>query len=229
MVNRTFALNNDTKKEAAPLWFNNKVEGSVIENNLPRLSYGYNAISSTSPIIQPKLEINQPGDKYEQEADAMADKVMRMPGPETNTVSSLPNFIQRKCAHCQEEEEKKKIQRKETGGGKVGGGNDLLTYVNSLSNSGSPLSMAERNFFEPRFGHDFSKVRIHTDNAAANSAKSINASAYTYGNNIVINSRQYSSQTNAGKRLLGHELTHVVQQAGISTQTKKNFIQRYFE
>ena len=78
--------------------------------------------------------------------------------------------------------------------------------------NGVPLPHETRDFFEPRFGYDFSNVKIHTDAVAAKSARSINALAYTSGNNIVFNQNQYSPETDSGKKLLAHELTHVVQQ-----------------
>jgi hypothetical protein len=169
--------------------------------------------SGNNSLVQPKLEINQPGDQYEQEADAMADKVMRVSDKDVaqNSYTSGMN-IQRKCAECEKEDKEKKLQRKENSSEKVNTGNHLETYVKNLGNSGQPLSREERNFFEPKFGHDFSKVRIHNDHRAADSAKAINAQAYTYGNNIVFNQSKYSPQTNAGKKLMAHELSHTIQQ-----------------
>ena len=70
-----------------------------------------------------------------------------------------------------------------------------------------------RAFFEPRFGHDFSRVRVHTDEKAAESARVVNARAYTVGNNVVMGSEHYPPSSSSGRRLLAHELTHVVQQA----------------
>ncbi|MBZ5522158.1 MAG: DUF4157 domain-containing protein [Acidobacteriia bacterium] len=81
-----------------------------------------------------------------------------------------------------------------------------------LNSPGRPLDGTMRSFMEPRFGHDFSGVRIHTDPRAAESARSVNALAYTVGRNIVFASGQYSPGSPAGQRLLAHELTHVVQQ-----------------
>jgi hypothetical protein len=74
------------------------------------------------------------------------------------------------------------------------------------------LSNEARNFYEPRFGYDFSQVKVHTDTVAAKSAQSINALAYTSGNNIVFNHNQFNENSENGKKLLAHELTHVVQQ-----------------
>ncbi|WP_158860101.1 eCIS core domain-containing protein [Lunatibacter salilacus] len=164
-------------------------------------------------FIQPKLTINQPNDIYEQEADSMADKVMRMTDHEN---MSQPFFrprvssLQRKCAHCEEEENN--LQRKEVNNEKTPQNNGLDSYVSQLNSGGKPLSNEVRNFYEPRFAYDFSDVKIHTDNVAAKSAQSINSLAYTSGNHIVFNNNQYSPGTDSGKKLLAHELTHVVQQ-----------------
>lgn len=91
-----------------------------------------------------------------------------------------------------------------------------------LRSSGQMLDASTRSFMEPRFGHDFSHVRVHTDAQAAESAQAVNALAYTVGNDIVLGSGQYAPQTNAGRRLLAHELTHVVQQhqQGASAQVQ---------
>lgn len=83
-----------------------------------------------------------------------------------------------------------------------------------LSSSGQPLDATTRDFFEPRFGHDFSNVRIHADPVADKSAREVNAHAYTVGHDIVFSSGKFSPATQEGRRLLAHELTHVVQQSG---------------
>lgn len=82
-----------------------------------------------------------------------------------------------------------------------------------LRSPGYPLDVATRTFMEPRFGHDFSDVRVHTDAAAAESARQINALAYTVGRDIVFESGQYAPETLAGQKLFAHELTHVRQQS----------------
>jgi len=167
------------------------------------------------PVIQPKLTISEPGDIYEQEADAMADKVMRM--YDTSAGEQLffkpADFtIQQKCAHCNEEE-KLQLQRKEANDLESAGGIELDNYIGGLSGKGQSLLKEAQHFFEPRFGYNFSNVKIHTDTTAAESAQSMNALAYTSGSNIVFNNGQYNPHTGSGRRLLGHELTHVVQQS----------------
>ncbi|MEO6949664.1 MAG: DUF4157 domain-containing protein [Ginsengibacter sp.] len=163
-------------------------------------------------FFQPKLTINQPNDVYEKEADAMADKVMRM--PENNQLFFSPNpfpvsVVQRKCAHCKEEE---KIQRKDNNTTETGADSTVENYVGSLNGKGKSLSAEEKTFFEPKFGYDFSGVQLHTNTAANLSAKSINSLAYTHGNHIVFGQDQYQPNTHSGKKLMSHELTHVVQQ-----------------
>lgn len=86
----------------------------------------------------------------------------------------------------------------------------------TLSTGGQPLDADTRTFMEPRFGHDFSRVRIHTDERAVKSAESVNALAYTVGSDIVFNQGRYAPDTYEGKHLLAHELTHVVQQASMT-------------
>ena len=83
-----------------------------------------------------------------------------------------------------------------------------------LHSPGQPLDSATRAFMEPRFGHDFSQVRVHTDAKAAQSALAVNALAYALGRDVVFGVGQYAPRTRTGQRLLAHELTHVVQQGG---------------
>ncbi len=180
-----------------------------------------------NPFIQPKLRIGQPNDKYEQEADRVADRVMSMPEPKqslVNSDSSVENRIQRQTEECpecnekeeekEEEDEKTQIQTKQLSNQTPPITPGLQRQVQSMKGGGQPLSKAVRNYFEPRFGTDFSQVRMHTDGKAANAAKSANARAFTIGKDVVFGAGQYSFRTSPGKRLLAHELTHVLQQVG---------------
>jgi hypothetical protein len=151
-------------------------------------------------------------DPYEQEADRVADQVMRMPDtdvPETSEKDPGP-VIQRLCTDCEGEEQS--IQGKRDGGptGEVSA--KQTSEIESIRSGGEPLRPASRDFFEQRFGHDFSSVRIHSDDRAARSAQGIHALAYTTGPHIVFGAGHYSPDTHAGQKLLAHELTHVVQQ-----------------
>lgn len=124
--------------------------------------------------------------------------------------------VQRKCAKCEDEE---KLQRKESN---TTESLDTSPIEHTLQSSGAPLERNTRSFMEERFGYDFSNVKIHTDTVAAKSAGSINALAYTSGNNIVFNQNQFSPETNSGKKLLAHELTHVLQQGNKIRRTPKD-------
>lgn len=154
--------------------------------------------------VQAKLKLGRPNDRYEQEADRVADEVMRMPQPEGITVSMY---------------EEEKIQTKAIAGkitplvqGDAGTvSNEISSDIQSLQGGGRPLSNSERGFFEPRFGVDFSNVRLHDDRKSSNIAQSINARAFTVGNDVAFGAGEYSRDTSKGKRILAHELVHVVQ------------------
>ncbi|MBZ0303138.1 MAG: DUF4157 domain-containing protein [Anaerolineae bacterium] len=130
-------------------------------------------------------------------------------------------FIQRKCAcggtpglagECAECRRRRlrQVTKSET----ISVSQPLVNDV--LRTSGQPLDGDTRAFMEPRFGHDFSRVRIHSDGKAAESARAVQARAYTMGPHVVFGAGQYSPGTAAGRRLLAHELTHVVQQRDAS-------------
>src|SRR5437870_11070325 len=115
------------------------------------------------------------------------------------------------CGECREKRLQRKVVQPST-----------LSHQNSevppiihevLRSSGQRLDRETRAFFEPRFGHDFSQVRVHTDAKAAESARAVNALAYTVGRNVVFGAGQFAPQTSIGKSLLAHELTHTIQQS----------------
>jgi hypothetical protein len=165
-------------------------------------------VAAPVPPLQRKASVSVPDDPLEQEADAVADRVMRMAAPAP--VGTAAPTIQRKCAAC-EEDDQQKIQTKRTTSASVPAF-DTGGAAQAASRGGNPLSPGVRSYFEPRFGHDFSRVRVHTDGAAASAADGIRAQAYTLGRDIVFASGAYSPDTSAGRHLLAHELTHVVQQ-----------------
>jgi hypothetical protein len=148
-----------------------------------------------------KLRINDAGDKYEQEADQVAKQVTRMPEPQA----------QRK-AHPSSQNEDEVIQTKSVDNAGHTQTVDKSPLQSMQSSSGQPLDSATRSFMEPRFGHDFGQVRLHTGRQAAESAQAINARAYTVGRDVVFGEGQYAPRTDTGRELLAHELTHVLQQ-----------------
>jgi hypothetical protein len=175
---------------------------------------------------QAKLTIGQPNDKYEQEADRVADQVMAMPDPklqrqpenEEETLKTKPladqitTLVQRQEEPPEEEEEE--LQAKSKHGETPAVTPNLESRINSLKGGGQPLDPATCTFFEPRFGRDFSHVRVHADSNASEAAKSVNSKAFTIGKDVVFGSGQYSPGSRMGRSLLAHELTHVVQQTG---------------
>lgn len=171
---------------------------------------------SVGRVIQAKLNVSRPGDTYEQEADRVADQVMRMPEPAAfggaTSAPQPPPTIQRMCASCEEEVQPKAIDESASVADQ-----GLESRVNSIKNGGEPISSSVRGFFEPRFGYDFQQVRVHTDGAASEMAHEARASAFTVGRDIVFGKGSYAPETESGKNLLAHELTHVVQQGYAST------------
>lgn len=257
----------------------------LAQKNIPLASHSQSLVhTSIKPLIQSKLKIGAPNDKYEQEADRVADQVMRMPEPRFSPAANEPppsndngggGLIQRTCVSCardyqaaeqeerpvisgnlcpkcrvqrkplletmtpivqrqeseeeaeeellqtkpliqrqtdEEEEEEGMIQAKADAGQTPQLSPEASSQILGLRGGGQALDASTRAYMEPRFGHDFSRVRIHTDNRAADLAREINARAFTLSNDVVFGAGQYSSGSYSGRRLLAHELTHVVQQ-----------------
>jgi hypothetical protein len=167
--------------------------------------------------IQAKLKVGAVDDPSEHEADLAADQVMRMPDPALSIVPGRTQ-LSRKCAACEEEEEEKKLQMKPAELAERAADEAPPIVHEVLRSPGQPLDAATRAFMEPRFGYDFSKVRVHTDTRAAESATAVQARGYTVGSNVVFGAGEYRPGTREGQRLLGHELAHVVQQANGGTE-----------
>jgi hypothetical protein len=163
--------------------------------------------------LQAKLEVSQPGDTLEQEADRVAEQVLRMPQPE------LPDDPEaRKSPGLL-------LSRYSPGSPSPDFPGVPPSVRNVVRSPGEPLDAATRGFFEARFGHDFSDVRIHADRHAAKSAHSVNALAYTVGHDVVFGAGQYAPGTSKGQRLIAHELAHVTQNT-MRTGTHHAVIQR---
>jgi hypothetical protein len=226
---------------------------------------------------QAKLTIGRPDDEYEQEADRIADEVMRMPDPklqrrpeeeeeeeeilrtkpladqitplvqrqqeqeeeEEEEIQTKPaelplqrqpeaeeeeeELLQTKSIDSQTtpliqkqqeppEEEEEELQTRSKPGETPTVTPSLESRIHAMKGSGQPLPESTSAFFGPRFGHDFSHVRVHSDSNASEVAKSVNARAFTLSNDIVFRSGEYQPQSREGKSLLAHELTHIIQQ-----------------
>jgi hypothetical protein len=163
--------------------------------------------------IQPKLTLNNPGDIYEQEADRVANQVLHQKIPEKEQTQNVE--IKAKVANID-----RNINQ------------DLENQLNRSKGRGRQLSQSTRSFFEPRMPYDFSKVRVHTDNEAAQMNQKLGAQAFTNGRDIYFGAGQYNRQSTEGKRLLAHELPHVIQQRNdnsiIQRQQSKRKTKRYF-
>ena len=177
-------------------------------------------------IIQAKLKIGEPNDKYEREADRIAGRIMEMtppaapdekPGPDARLDGPV---VQRKCAACEEEEQR--IQLKPLNRNSRSDHSDNAS-VNAAIKQGQALTGAEQQFFGPRFGVDLGHVRLHHGPDANRSAAGLGARAYTFGHHIVFNRGEYRHDSPATRVLLAHELTHVIQQ---SKQGGATLIQR---
>jgi hypothetical protein len=179
-----------------------------------RLAHDFSRIPvhPESPFwIQAKLAVNAPGDIYEQEADRVAEQVMRMPEPQVESACACGGA----CPKCQAEQTghgEARLQTKRAGSGHRGQTEAPAIVGEVLRSPGQPIDPAIRASMESRFGHDFSRVRVHTDELAARSVQSIDAIAYTAGNHIAFGANRYQPRTSSGLGLFAHELTHVVQQ-----------------
>jgi hypothetical protein len=190
-------------------------------------------------MIQPKLKIGAPDDKYEKQADRVADRVVQMPdsGPgvqmqgmeeeemlqtqpmeeeepiqmqeEEEVQAKLETNLQTKCEACAEEES---LQMKEINSSNPT--DQIGPRLDSKKGSGSHMSNSVQNELSNKMGADFSNVNIHTDPEAIQMNQSLGARAFTHGNDIYFNQGEYNPSTPKGKHLLAHELTHVIQQKG---------------
>jgi hypothetical protein len=142
------------------------------------------------------LAVSEPGDESERQADRMADRVMRLPDSEVDAITAMQGdpLVQRRVA---------------SGSTRAGEAPPVVHQV--LASPGQPLDAKTRAFFEPRFGHNFRRVRVHSGPEACKSARDVNAKAFTVGDDVVFGAGQLAPQSTEGRRLLAHELAHVVQ------------------
>lgn len=176
-------------------------------------------------VLQAKLTIGQSNDKYEREADAMANKVIQR---------LALSAVQRKCTQCEDEENKNILQKKRSTWEKTQESRrqsepslssvrypNVESRLNTMKGRGDPLPATTRKQMENSFGMDFSGVRLHTDNHAAQMNKELHAQAFTHGSDIYFGSGKYDTNSTGGQHLLAHELTHVVQQTHIGNQLQR--------
>jgi hypothetical protein len=145
--------------------------------------------------LQAKLEVSQPGDREEREAERVAEAVLQ--GDESTRDGRAPT-----------------VTRRSGDGTNENGTLDSETEaeVRSVTSGGRPLPAPTRSFFESRFGRDFSDVRVHTGSEADDAARSIDAEAFTFGSDVVFRRSRYDLHSSEGQEVIAHELTHVIQQ-----------------
>jgi Domain of unknown function (DUF4157) len=169
-----------------------------------------------SGSLQTKLSISQPDDPYEREADRIANAITSTADPMLARKCASCESTGSSCASCAAEPEEP-IHRKTESSASTARRSDTANPIPG-SGAGEPLNHETRALMEPRFGADLSRVRVHTDSRAAQSARSVNALAYTIGRDIVFGAGQYAPQTSTGQKLLAHELTHFIQQSSAAFQ-----------
>jgi hypothetical protein len=184
-------------------------------------------------LVQTKLTVGAPGDKYEQEADSMAAKVMTMPdsaikppiqrqtGEETEAVqmqplvNSITPLVQRSSGEEEEVQMKSEVQRASDGSSVAS--SSIESRLASSKGGGSALPDEVRSFMEPRFGADFSDIKVHTDSNAVQMTKELGAQAFAHGSDIY-----YGAGKSPGKNeLTAHELTHTIQQGAAVRMNKE--------
>jgi hypothetical protein len=240
------------------------VKGDSTTTEIARFGHDFSRVrvhGSAPALAQPKLKLNRPGDVFEQEADRVADTVMRMSRPPIESAAgivSLPIAASQTLHRTDDQHVRRQplkgkeyaiailenegetemaellrrsddealeslLQDEEQAGSTTlqakkrpeyapGVRFDLDGRIQALRGSGQPLPHSTRMFFEPLFGYDFSEVRMHTSARAAKVARAVHAQAFTIGKDIVFGAGYYDPSSEAGKRLLAHELTHAVQQ-----------------
>ncbi|MCC5905119.1 MAG: DUF4157 domain-containing protein [Balneolaceae bacterium] len=194
-------------KENKPAFFSQKVSGEMF--------FG-------PATLQPKLEIGSPDDAYEREADRVADQVIRMSDPaiqkfddeDDELQMKRKSAIQMKCDTCKHEEElqrKPLIQRKADNSQAVS--SELSQKIYSIKGSGHSLPNKTQQEMGAKIGADFSRVRVHTGSNAIQLNRELGARAFTVGSDIFFNQGQYNPNSGEGKRLMAHELVHVLHQS----------------
>ncbi len=176
------------------------------------------------PPVQAKLQVHSPGDRFEKEADRIAEQVVR--SEKTDKPSVSRKGVQRACKACsesgtpcpscrKEEEERPAVIQRKARYGEAGLGVSpvLEEKIQDRMGKGQAMSIPERAMMESRFGQDFSQVRIHTDTAAARLNQALQARAFTVGNEIFFQKGEFRPGTREGRKLLAHELAHTLQQS----------------
>lgn len=209
----------------------NKQESSFFGEAASEHFFQPAAVITQAPVINRKCAACEQEDKKVQRA---ADKKEEDKTLQRMTDKKEEEKLQRQPEKKEEEKlmkkcdekEEEKIQKKEAGNHTSAP--VTSSYISSLNSKGTPLPKQSQQFFGSRMGYDFSNVKVHTDQEAAQSAKEVNAKAYTTGEHIVFNEGQYDTNSAEGKKLMAHELAHVVQNDQVNWNLNRG-IQRDYD
>lgn len=190
-------------------------EDSSLTGTSPRSTHDFSQIpvhTSVQRSMQPKLKVSAPRDKYEQEADQVAARVVQqrvIVGGDHGKTGSQSKHLQLRTRGGHANQASNQI-------GEEPGTHNLKSQIEPGSNLGKPLDAGTNEEMSHKIGFDFSNVRIHTDDSAIYLNKGLNAKAFTHGTDIYFNKGKYNPNSSGGKRILAHELIHVVQQSRMS-------------
>jgi hypothetical protein len=190
--------------------------------------------------IQPKLRVGRPNDRYEREADRVARAVTRPSSRPTDDGSSVgaettgtaTPRIQRLCTRCRGRlargqsldcpDCERTLQRSPSATGELPAVSDEVAgEINRSRGGGQPLPPGTRSFFESRFGHGFGGVRVHDGPRAARLNRALDARAFTIGSDVFFGASEYRPESESGRQLLAHELTHSLQQGTIAPRVRR--------
>lgn len=194
-------------------------------------------MSSIKSLIQPKLKIGKPNDRYEKEADIIAEKVVqKLEKPSSSITVKRRLGNRQKFKDVERDKEEMKIMKKPILHNE---NNSLIlpksfeSQLNASKGKGNSLTRDVKSNMESTFGTNFSRVKIHTDSEAIQMNEELGAKAFTHVSNIYFNKGEYAPESTKGRKLLAHELTHVIQQdkknsklLNQSFSGKENIIQR---
>jgi len=173
-----------------------------------------------SVILQPKLQIGLPNDKYEKEADHIADIVTGFSGANAQSAGNHDGVLQMKCDGCRHEEEvqRKLIVQRQVNSSQAASP-DISRKISLAKGSGQPLSGKTQQEMGAKMGADFGGIRVHTGRKAIQFNRELGSRAFTVGNHIFFNRGEYQPSSSTGKWLMAHELVHTIQQGlGMSSE-----------
>ena len=215
----------EPEEEASP---DTELQTKLARNAVDPPEDGGESGENRLPFTQAKLTVGKPNDRYEQEADAVANQVVAMPKQGLNLAPKLQTkplrkniskLVQRQVVFLQPKRLQGLPKVQKQGDGSLRASSDVASRLHSSRGLGSSLDENTRSEMESAFGADFGDVRVHTGSNAAQLSQDLGAKAFTHGSNIYFNEGQYNPNSSEGKHLLAHELTHTIQQ-GASIQRK---------